>query len=471
MALMNWDKWLGRTRSPHGKVSFPVQLDFPELRLRVGIYSHHLPTAQEPLPCWSYVTHGFEAWDQRELVLTVKREPGEPPELYPQDPIDVLTALGPVVTAEQKLGVGSYLFRAAGPGLFGAHVLCVDAIPLAGVDLPANALAGIAITDHELNTVKAFGLTRQMARLGREAQFYPCPVWSDRARLRRRQPSNEETMLGEMGVVSIPGLSVLYDTQTLAISATAQARADLKELREWSGEVVFAILTRIDRRANGCLVWEPGLRGMNAIVPPGSKANRLSGCFLMIVSPGPRNEFRIMEDGFALLLTPEASDSLRDALRNGVRLELATDGPTIVVEADKSAPRPTDGATIVLLHPDADMIARGLDAAVLSRYVEDVKHAMDDALLAGALVPEFRVFVAVRPGRESRAWGAPPDLRARLEAIRPPAVEGGPIAFAVQHCSPEAQLEIPVEWRTAVGELEAGRGTGASVDDVIARAW
>jgi hypothetical protein len=96
--------------------------------------------------------------------------------------------------------------------------------------------------------------------------------------------------------------------------------------------VPLAVLTALDPAANGCLVWVPGQKEPEAIVPAGSDASRVCGCFLALFPDQPANTGKILEDGFAMQLTGEAWQALRRALIEGEELTIpGTDGMALAL--------------------------------------------------------------------------------------------------------------------------------------------
>ena len=356
---MGWlDRLQGKSRGGGGL--FPLTLPLHGLPAGITIYSHTIETAAGPIDCWSYVTRGLEAFGHREIVVTLKRERGEASAEYPDDPLAFVTAIVPLAQQGSLAEPGSFSQFCPGGWLFGGHVMYIEAQPLPGVDVPPRALAAILITGDELETLSAYGATRVLSRLAREATYYPCPPWSDRARVNRAIPREAETILRGVPRVNASGTSALYDGRNLRVSISADGRAGLQQaLAPWTVDVPIALLTDIGPFADGCLVWEPGLTGLNAVAPPNAKGERVAGCFVLIAAGAAENEMRIIEDGFALMLTNDAAAALREALMNAREFRVMTAAGSIVVDG-ADASDATNGMGIVLLNSDEQFHARSV---------------------------------------------------------------------------------------------------------------
>jgi hypothetical protein len=124
--------------------------------------------------------------------MTLKREPGEAPESFPEEPIDLIRMIIPFAKNGSVAMPGTTTECGPTGKFLRGHVMYIEAQPLPGVNSPASALAAVLITNDELRTLKEYGATRVMSRLGRAAAYYPCPPWSDRARVRICVRSNRQ---------------------------------------------------------------------------------------------------------------------------------------------------------------------------------------------------------------------------------------------------------------------------------------
>jgi hypothetical protein len=220
--------------------------------------------------------------------------------------------------------------------------------------------------------------------------------------------------------------------------------------------------------ADGCLVWQPGATGVNAITPGKAKGEVLGACFVLIVAHQQQNGMRIIEDGFGLLLTDESASGLRDALMNGGDCIVEYPNGRIIVESTDADAE--INAQILLLNPDAQLSARGVTAGMLSLYIKDLLRVLRDVIATGELPDSFDVYVTVRPGRRARVWNTSAVVRMKLEAIQPPSIKDGPIGVGIRsrHLT---QTALPLEWGTAAAEISASTQQGVTLDEILDRVW
>ncbi len=131
--------------------------------------------------------------------------------------------------------------------------------------------------------------------------------------------------------------------------------------------------------------------------------------------------------------------------------------------------------SVVLYQPDAVLRARlGGHAAPLAVYVRQIDRSAVAILRTIPNAPGFQaaLVIALKPGGTSHAWlvtksKLPPDVAPRLiaaaQAVPPPAVQGGPMAFAIIFnalggggppvTDAAHPIPIPPEWRKGVAPL------------------
>jgi hypothetical protein len=288
---------------------------------------HDIETVRGPISCWSYVTDGLVQQQQAELVFTLRRDADEPSDGFPQDPLHLFAAIYQLAERGQRVTSGG-VTQFGGRSLFGHHLIYVSAQPLAGVALPSACLTAVLATEDELRAAREFGTTRVLARMGQASTHYPFPPWADR---RRRGLSLERTfeasLLSKLQRASAHGLRVGIQDDRIALSALRSEQPRWRDrLAAIPEGAPFAFLTALDPAAGGCLVWVPGQNGPEAIIPPGSDGSRLCGCFIVFLAEQPVNGGRLLEDGFAMELTSQAWQALRDALIEGRDLEISAAG-------------------------------------------------------------------------------------------------------------------------------------------------
>jgi hypothetical protein len=322
---MSW--WNKPGPSVDQERSAPVRVEILPGKLAARIHRHEIESQHGLIPCWSYVSEGLTGQQQTEVVFTLRRDPDEPSDGCPEEPLQLLAAIYQVTQTGQRVTSGSFTEFGA-EGFFGHHVLYVRAQSLTGVGLPASCLAALLVTADELRAVREFGTTRVLARLGQASSHYPFPPWADP---RRRGLSLERTLeasvLSKLPRASAHDVYVGVTDNQITVAALRSEQASWKErLAEVPEHAPLALLTALDPAANGCLVWVPGQKGPEAIIPPGSDGSRVCGCFVVFVGEQAGSGGKILEDGFAMELTTASWQAIRQALVDGKELSIPATG-------------------------------------------------------------------------------------------------------------------------------------------------
>lgn len=305
----------------------PVRIEIVPGVLSVQVHVHDIASQHGPIACWSYVTDGLAAHRQAEIAFTLRREPHEPSDGFPEDPLRLFATIHEHAEAGERIGAGAAI--ELGDAMFlGHHVLYVTAPPLPGVALPSPCLTALLITGDELRAVRTFGAARVLARMGQASSHFPFPPWSDR---RRRglalARTFEASVLSKLPRASSQNLHVGVTGHRITLGALRAEQPLWRDrLASVPDDAPLALLTAIDPDADGCLTWVPGQSGPEALLPPGSAGARVCGCFLVIVADQPANGGKILEDGFAMELTGAAWQALRRALSEGSELSIPATG-------------------------------------------------------------------------------------------------------------------------------------------------
>jgi hypothetical protein len=162
--------------------------------------------------------------------------------------------------------------------------------------------------------------------------------------------------------------------------------------------------------------------------------------------------------------------------------------PAVVIPSEPpiqaTAPSPRQAGfrqvSVLFYQPDAVLKARLGPDAKLDGYIRHVDRAAASAL-AKATAPGFKaaLVIAVKPGGTSRAWlvstgkiapALRDDLTLAAEAVTPPAVQGGPVAFAIIFdafggggkpvVDAAHPIPIPPEWRGKISQSPLPQGPG-----------
>ena len=308
------------------EVRFPAMAEVVPGELVVRVHSHELPTVNGREPCWTFVSEGLWALGQKEILLTLKREPGEKPEDFPREAFFFyelayeLAAHGNLVDAGGTTDFGEQ-------GLLGRRAVGYMEPYRFDFAPPSPSLSAILLTEGEFAACQTIGLSRIRALLGKAYSHFPCPPWSD-----RRRPSVltkdalKASLLARAATLNASGAMAWCEKGLLALRVPPGARSRLAtELAALGDERAFAIILEIDPSADGCLVWTPGETRPGAISRPEARPSRVTGCFLAAtpVAGAAADRSQFFEDGFLLSLTGASFRALREALQRGGALALA----------------------------------------------------------------------------------------------------------------------------------------------------
>src|SRR5258705_2084765 len=101
--------------------SAPVSVEILAGRLSVQVHGHEIATQHARIRCWSYVTDGLAAHDQAEMVFTLRREPGEAVDGFPEDPLRLFAAIYELAERGQRVTAGGQT-EFGDARFFGHHV-------------------------------------------------------------------------------------------------------------------------------------------------------------------------------------------------------------------------------------------------------------------------------------------------------------------------------------------------------------
>ncbi|MEI9940896.1 MAG: hypothetical protein WDO69_27075 [Pseudomonadota bacterium] len=216
-------------------------------------------------------------------------------------------------------------------GMFGGSgngFLYVDARPIRGVAMPGRALAALIVDAPEVETALAHGVYRVLARMGEQSGCFPFPTWSDLARRSVASPREAESALSKISRTRAAGLHFVVEGKRLRVRVPKLARGVLgRGIGALAPGTPFALLTEPAANADALLVWYPGQAEPKAIYAEGSEGAHLTGGCLTVVPGGQKDEIRVMEDGYTLLLSNDTWGSLANSLlgENIVSLPMADD--------------------------------------------------------------------------------------------------------------------------------------------------
>jgi hypothetical protein len=473
--------WFGRAKGgaavggqpTTSKDVFPQSIEVIPGKLKVKIFLHEIKYEKETILCWSYLTDGLMSLHQKEIIFTLRREKNQKPGDYPRDFLGFFVTVFHLAEEGHLVDLGdSTLFGETG---FLGHrdfrgIGYVEPQGFPGVETGGvSLLAGILLKEDEARIAWDLGLTRVIALLGMRYRYYPCLTWSD---LKRESVASlsgmDKSVLTKIARIGVR--ASYYEEQSnifLAVSSADRARLQ-KVLAELPPTQPLALRTQPDSRANACLVWRPGQDQTMAITPPNGDGSRKTGAFLAFVPGQDANEIRSTEDGFALLLTNNTWQKIREGLLSGSDVFVPSHGKagaSISVEWAKAAAytSPVTGETyvaekwtnyephgsfpatkhrvavsssrIVLLTSERDLQAR-TTAEDLASYVNAIGNAVDAFFTPSERRTSRELTIQLALTAEGHEVRVPAlldlsaevieDLHQRLESVPAPRV-GGPV--------------------------------------------
>jgi hypothetical protein len=292
----------------------------------VVVHAYELTAGTVRGPAWSLVTNGLTTFGQREVVLTILRTSATPRQ-FPKTVLEYVGALKHFALLGKIVGDGDLSgYRAPGPFQLGSFVGLgfFDATPISGIDLPEGALAGVFLTEGELSMATGSSVYRVLNALGRTARYFPVPFWSDPGRASVYQAGDlTRSILANLPRARVPSASatlhgdVMYLTVPSTFAAVLSERIERRE--------VLAILPGRAPGVAAALVWHPGQQEPEAIFDETAEPSAIAATFVAFApSDTDKDEIRLIEDGYAVLLSVRSANELVASLKSGSTLEIGS---------------------------------------------------------------------------------------------------------------------------------------------------
>jgi hypothetical protein len=310
---------------------YPLNVQVVPDKLSVQIHRHEVPYF-EPVPCWTVISDGLWAHRQKEVVITLKRDPqddhGGPPK-FAQHIIQNIYNLAVQGSVVDTWRYSNFVVTVPkkGKGLV-FNTAYLYPLPLSGIQLPKQALTVTFLNPDDFKVFQAFGLSRLVATRGNHYRYYPCPPWSEfPAPKIVSLEKMKGSILGKMARMHLQGSTVAKEGENIVLRLQPQGRQLLeKQLAQFKPEQPVALLPELDPNANACLFWVPEKNTTGVNVPPRSDRSRTSGCFVAFIPAQAQDSARVFEDGFALLATTEAWKQIREAMLSGKPITVPSKG-------------------------------------------------------------------------------------------------------------------------------------------------
>jgi hypothetical protein len=357
---------------------------------------------------WVFISKGLAALGHPELVLSVKREPGEGSDAYPSDAPDIVSSLAKAVREGRRLQAWHIASSPEGmlgrADLTGLLVLPQSADPRLGLAGPSLAL--LVVTKDELAAAIHFGVPRVANLLGMRERFFPFPPWTDRRRTSVVSlPEMESSLIGGIGArMFVRGASswrdLQHDEAPIVLRLTPPAGRDIAEmLREVGDETVALFTMAPPDDIEGRFVWTKLGAPPSVIMPGNTAPPRAAGNFVVLLSSTEDAGAVSTEDGFAVFVPKSRWTELLAALVAGRPFSVrgAADKSSFALNWTTGAPESADGAPDDVVDVPPDLRYKAVSGAVngAARRKLTAAFGAADAASLGALVSSF---VAVGPG-------------------------------------------------------------------------
>eukprot|EP00047_Mylnosiga_fluctuans_P003504 m.229452 g.229452 ORF g.229452 m.229452 type:complete len:764 (-) comp11909_c0_seq1:132-2423(-) len=283
--------------------------------------------------CWCFVTAGFHALGQSEIVINLVRSEGE--EVMPDDVIDFLAHLyrqvaqGLVLDDMSCTALASQSRPFLGSPDNTGFIFCKYAGQvISGLTLPpAPFLFGVLLRGEELQWAKIFP-GRLLLMLGRHYQTdFPYPLWSDRQREPLASAAQLKPMLHFAYGLRLPGTMVIRTRSEdhgfiQVLLPVEQRQQAVSWLEHWPAGKTLTILGGITRGADCFLVHVPG-RASKAVAfnLPYSQADALGAVHCVLVQQR-FNGGVVDGDGLVMGLTAAAFQHVIGCLKLGHSCEI-----------------------------------------------------------------------------------------------------------------------------------------------------
>jgi hypothetical protein len=370
------------------------------------------------ITCWVASSDGLRTFAHPELAFAVRAVPQLDRAGAANVFAGMLGALARAAASGQRVTTGG--MTRFGRPVFGFDgVVYMPSQSIAALHFPDTTLLGVFASADELTCVERFGARRLACLLARQTGYYPMPPWSDPGRPRFPLAS-WPSVLAEMPVVRLAGASVVKaDGLHLRLSRARCAPILHAVMPQLGDTPPTFVMHEVHPQADACLVWDPSQQEPSAVAPPGSRGERLGGCFLAFANEQPDNASQLVEDGFAYFLRDADYARVRSAWLSGedVTIRGTASGDDLIVtwadDAAASAPAVTGGPVRVagvqlLVEPESSSVPE------VAAYIRALEATAARTLPVVAEPYEVLARIWVSPGE-------PPQIQFATRPFAPPA--------------------------------------------------
>ncbi|MBO6555415.1 MAG: DUF3480 domain-containing protein [Pseudomonadales bacterium] len=411
-------------------MTFPVTANLDD-QLKVDIHLHQIFLGDRDRYCWTYVTRGMTAHNQREMALSLIADDDADTEDFPKTPVKMFEQLAERTRTGKRVESGDAT-RLGQKGIF--NFPCLFYVPaIQFPDMPSldEHLALILVHEQEYDYAKQYGLTRFLSRLGKFCSSFPYPTWNTAARPTLFPDSIQElSILADASHIMAEHSHVHQQASVLQLQLQEQdADTVTAALKVLTKDQIATINTAFSPRCDASLYWQEGQTEPGAYAAPETSTGLIGGSFFSI-SFGDDPGMGIIEDGFSVTL-PEAElhqfceaadkqNAFEYEFQNGARFildylgrsarmrargydpaavwrDLAVAEPSPVPQGTTTPASRVRAGELTNLLPSVSLASR-ISRHDLDDFVKRVEKSLDDAMSEEQDSFSFDVELRVRPG-------------------------------------------------------------------------
>ncbi|CAA6827771.1 MAG: Unknown protein [uncultured Aureispira sp.] len=286
--------------------SFPITIERIPKKLSIIVDEHQIPVTMgnNNVRALSYLSTGLSQVGQQELFFVLKTNQIDVNNI-PTEPLHFFEQVYQFATQGQIVKEGD-ITQFGQKDLWGWKGIVYAKSPLhLQKQLPKDCLSLILLSLEEVQAIPSFGALRVLSMLGKQARYYPFPYWTDNHRANLLIGALKESLLTRVNRINLPEAVVTsVKNKHIYLKIARQLSLDLSK-QTFPSSVPIGILPSLAAEADACLTWSFEPNKPEAISLPDSKGSIISGCLLVLIGGQAQNSSRILEDGFALLLTTE----------------------------------------------------------------------------------------------------------------------------------------------------------------------
>lgn len=318
-------KLFNKIKGSPSKETFPIEIEIIPSKLIVTISEHQIPVTMENnnTSALSFVTKGLRDIEQQELFFVLKTHKIDPSDI-PQDPLHFFAQVYQLAQKGQRVRKHD-VTQFGKKDMWGwKGIVYASPPPHLQKELPSGCLCMVLLSLEEVQAVQSFGALRILSMLGKQARYYPYPYWTDHHRANLLIQAIKDSLLSKVNRINLPEAVVtLIKNEHIYLKVLKEIAIDFPE-ETFPSAIPIGILPTLDVKADACLTWSFDTNVPEAITLPNSKGLVIGGCMLVIIGEQTQNSSRILEDGFALLLTNKEWKRFWLAFENKTIYELET---------------------------------------------------------------------------------------------------------------------------------------------------